>query len=401
MTALPTLPPAPRGWPLVGHLPHMRQEGMLPFLERTWRTHGDVFAVEIPFHSVFVAHPDGIKKILAGNAKNYVKGRTYDSVRRVIGNGVLALEGDAWKSRRTLIQPAFHRSALGKLTEAMVDSGARHFEALRAKHGTQSFTLDAHRDMVALTLDVVINALFGRELIAEASNLSYEAMGEALELVGEEGNGFSLPHWVPTPHNRRFARTMKEVEGSIYRVIAAGRKRTEPDGTLLSMLLGSRDAETNQQLTDVEVRDEIFTMFVAGHETTALTLTWLFTLLDGRRDVIDAMKEEVDRVLGARDPTFEDVPKLVYLRQVIDETLRLRGPVAMVARDVVADDEVLGFKVKKGDVVLPFFHGLHRHAEFWEEPEKFDPSRFSPERAQKRNVWTYLPFSGGQRRCIG
>ncbi|MFZ5442074.1 MAG: cytochrome P450 [Myxococcota bacterium] len=394
-------PPGPKGWPLVGHLPDVRKHGLLGFLDRTWRAYGDVFGVDVGFHSVVIAHPEGIKRVLAANAKNYVKGVTYDGVRRVIGNGVLALEGEAWKKRRTLIQPAFHRAALGKLTQAMVDSGARHFDRLRQQHGAQPFTVDAHRDMVELTLDVVVNALFGRELLSEASNLSYEALGAALELVGEQSNGVVLPKWVPTPGNLKFQRTMKEVEGAVFRVIAAGRKRDGTDGTLLSMLLGSRDAETNQPLTDTEVRDEVFTMFVAGHETTALTLTWLFTLLDGRRDVLDAMREEVDRVLGDRDPTFEDVPKLLFLRQVVDETLRLRGPVAMVARNVVADDEVMGFQVKKGDVVMPFFHGLHRHPDFWDEPEKFDPTRFSPERSQKRNPWSYLPFSGGQRQCIG
>lgn len=394
-------PPSPRGWPVVGHLPLLRKEGLLPFLERSWRQLGDVFAIDMGFRAVVVAHPEGIKRVLAGHAKNYVKGATYDSVRQIIGNGVLALEGDAWKKRRALIQPAFHRAALGKLTEAMADSGRRHFDGHLAKHGRAPFTLDAHRDMVELTLDVVINALFGRELISEASNLSYEAMGDALELVGEQGNGIVLPRWIPTPANRRFHRTMAEVEGAIFRVIAAGRQREGHDGTLLSMLLGSRDEATGQPLTDTEVRDEIFTMFVAGHETTALTLTWLFTLLEGRPEVIAAMRDEVDRVLGDRDPTFEDVPKLTYLRQVIDETLRLRGPVAMVARNALEDDELLGFRVKKGDVVMPFFHGLHRHPDFWDEPERFDPSRFTPERSQGRHLWAYLPFSGGQRRCIG
>ena len=378
----------------------LRREGLLPFLDRTWRRYGDVFTVDVGFHTVVVAHPDGIKQVLAGNAKNYVKGKTYDGVRRVIGNGLLALEGEAWKTRRALVQPAFHRAALGRLTEAMVESGQRHFDALRAKHGDAPFKLDAHRDMVELTLDVVVAALFGRELSA-AAEVSYEALGAALELVSERTNGLVLPKWVPTPGNRKFHRTMEEVEGAVYRVIAAGRRANKADGTLLSMLLGSKDAATGQLLSDQDVRDEVFTMFVAGHETTALTLTWLFTLLDGRRDVLDQMRAEVDTVLGDRDPTFEDVPKLTYLRQVVDETLRLRGPVAMNARSAVADDELMGMRVRAGDVVMPFFYGVHRHPDFWEDPETFDPGRFTPERSRGRNPWSYVPFSGGQRQCIG
>ena len=394
------LPPGPRGWPLLGHLPQLRKEGLLPFLDRTWRQYGDVFSVDVGFHTVVVAHPDGIKQVLAGNAKNYVKGKTYDGVRRVIGNGLLALEGEAWKTRRALVQPAFHRAALGKLTEAMVESGRRHFDALRTRHGTAPFRLDAHRDMVELTLDVVVAALFGREL-SSAAAVSYEALGAALELVGERSNGVVLPKWVPTPGNRKFHRTMEEVEGAVYRVIEAARRANTSDGTLLSMLLGSKDATTGQLLSDRDVRDEVFTMFVAGHETTALTLTWLFTLLDGRKDVLDQMKAEVDTVLGDRDPGFEDVPKLTYLRQVVDETLRLRGPVAMNARNAVADDELMGTRVRAGDVVMPFFYGAHRHPGFWTDPETFDPGRFSAERSRGRNPWSYVPFSAGQRQCIG
>jgi cytochrome P450 len=377
----------------------MRSDGMLRLMDDSWRALGDVFSMDVGVHMVVVAHPDGIKRILAGHAKNYVKGSTYDGVRRVIGNGVLALEGDAWKSRRTLMNPAFHRAALGKLTEAMAQTGQQAFDGLIRRHGGP-FTVDVHREMVKLTLDVVTVALFGRELLGSA-DISYEALGAALELVSEQGNGFVLPKWVPTPGNRKFHRTMAEVEGVIYRVIEAGRKRPAGDGTLLSMLIHSVDAETGRPLTDGGLRDEIFTLFVAGHETTALTLTWLFTLLEGRADVLAAMKEEVDRVLGAREPGFEDYPKLPYLRQVVDETLRLRGPVAMTARNVVADDEVLGHRVKAGDVVMPYFYGAHRHPDFWREPDRFDPTRFSPEQSQGRNPWSYLPFSAGQRVCIG
>ncbi len=372
---------------------------MLQFLEQAWRSHGDVFGIDVGFRAVAVAHPDGIKRVLAGNAKNYVKGKSYDGVRRIIGNGVLALEGEAWKSRRTLLQPAFHRSALAGLTQAMVDTGRAHFDGLLAKHGREPFELDAHRDMVELTLDVVVASLFGPDL-GTAADVSYEALGAAMELVSERGNGVPMPKWLPTPANRHFARTMDEVEGAVFRVIEAGRQRP-PNGTLLSMLLESRDADTGQPLTNRDVRDEVFTMFIAGHETTALTLTWLFTLLEGRPEVLEAMVAEVDRVLGDRDPGFEDYPRLTYLRQVVDEALRLRGPVAMNARTAVADDELLGHRVRAGEIVMPFFYGAHRHPDFWDAPEQFDPSRFSAERSANRNSWSYVPFAAGQRQCIG
>ncbi len=396
----PVLPEGPPAWPLVGHLPMVKGAGMLPFLERSWREYGDVFSINLGGPMVVVAHPEGVKRVLAGNAKNYVKGRTYDQFRRIVGNGLITLEGPAWKARRTLMQPAFHRAGLSKLTQAMAESGRQHFDALRAKHGTAAFRLDAHRDMVDLTLDVVVAALFGRELTG-AAHVSYEALGAALELVSERSNGVVLPEWIPTPGNRKFHRTMKEVDAAVFRVIEAGRKTGGGEGTLLSMLINSRDAETGAPLTDRELRDEIFTMFIAGHETTALTLTWLFTLLVGRDDVLDRMRAEVDTVLGDRDPQFEDFPRLPYLRQVVDETLRLRSPVAMNARTAVADDDLMGFRVNAGDVVMPFFYAVHRHPEFWKDPEKFDPDRFTADQNRARDPWTYLPFAAGSRQCIG
>jgi cytochrome P450 len=397
---LPLVPHGPPGWPLVGHLPMVKGGGMIPFLERSWREYGDVFSINLGGPMVVVAHPEGVKRVLAGNAKNYVKGRTYDQFRRIVGNGLIALEGPAWKARRTLMQPAFHRAGLSKLTAAMAESGRAHFDALRTKHGRAAFRLDAHRDMVDLTLDVVVAALFGRELTG-AAHVSYEALGAALELVSERSNGVVLPEWIPTPGNKKFHRTMKEVDAAVFRVIEAGRKTGGGEGTLLSMLINSRDAETGAPLTDRELRDEIFTMFIAGHETTALTLTWLFTLLVGRDDVLDRMREEVDTVLGDRDPQFEDFPRLPYLRQVVDETLRLRSPVVMNARTAVADDDLMGFRVNAGDVVMPLFYAVHRHPDFWKDPEKFDPDRFTADQNRVRDPWTYLPFAAGQRQCIG
>lgn len=393
--------PGPTPWPLLGSLPGIRSLGLLQYLAQQWRRHGDVFRVRLgTWDAVALAHPDALKHVLATRRDNYVKGETYDGVRRVIGNGLLALEGAAWKKRRALVQPAFHKPALVKLSRAMVASGATYFEGLLQRAARRPLTVDAHREMVTLTLDVVVRALFGAEL-AGAAQVSYEALGAAIELVSERSNGLVLPRWVPTPGNRRFHRTMGEVEGAVYRVIEAGRRRPGDDGTLLSMLLASRDADTGAPLSDRELRDEVFTMFVAGHETTALTLTWMFSLLSGRAEVLEAARREVDQVLGDRDPGFDDVGKLTFLRQVVDETLRLSGPVAMVARSAAAADVVGGFGVKAGDVVLPFFWATHRHPDFWREPERFDPSRFSAEESRGRDPWSYLPFSAGQRMCIG
>jgi cytochrome P450 len=191
----------------------------------------------------------------------------------------------------------------------------------------------------------------------------------------------------------------QQVHAVIARARAAPSTSTHP--TLLSMLLSARDADTQQGLGDVELRNEVLTLFLAGHETTALLLTWGLTLLGEHPEVVARMRSEVAEVLGGREPTAEDIPRLVYLRQVVDEILRLRSPVWAVARDVVADDVVGCFRVRRGDTVLPVSYLTHRHPGFWEEPQRFDPDRFSPERSRGRNAWSYFPFSLGPRICIG
>lgn len=393
-----SLPPGPRAWPLIGNVGVLR--GLIPFMEQQWAEHGDVFRMRMgTMRAVAVVHPDLLQQVLLTKRQNYVKGPVLDSLRQVLGDGLITLEGDAWKSRRTLAQPAFHRRALEKLTSIMVRSGARYFDGLSARLSDQHEEIDAHREMVKLTLDVVISALFGEGTI-DGSSISYETLGSALELVSEGTNGFRLPDWLPTPHNLKFRRTMRELDGSVHQVIDNARKLTDGNGSLLSMLLDARD-EDGKELSREALRNEVMTLFLAGHETTALTLTWLFTMLDGRSDVLGRMRSEVDTVLQGRDPTFDDFAKLTYVRQVIDETLRLRPPAPMVARNAVADDELGGYEVQKGEVVLPFFWGAHRHPDFWSKPALFDPDRFSAANSKGRNSWSYLPFSAGPRVCIG
>jgi cytochrome P450 len=301
--------------------------------------------------------------------------------------------------RRRLMQPSFHRAALAEMAKTMVRFGAAFFDGLqvRSKNGEP---VDIHEAMVKLTLDVVVATLFGTDL-TDAAQVDPAAIGAALEVVGGKLNGVPIPDWVPTATNRRAKAKLAEVEVSIQRVIQAARARPSTEPTLLSMLLDTVDEETGERLSDRQLRDEVFTLFLAGHETTALTLAWMFVLLDGRDDVVAKLRAEAAEVLGGRDPEFADVPKLKYARQVIDETLRLRSPAAMVARSVVADDEIMGFRVKAGSTVMPYFWGVHRHPDFWSEPQKFDPTRFTEENAKGRDPWCYLPFSGGQRVCIG
>jgi cytochrome P450 len=395
------VPPGPSSWPLVGNVLDMRAAGdFAAYFDALWQAHGDTFRIRLfGTNAIVVAHPEALKHVLSTRRDRYVKGKTYDTARSVLGSGLVTLEGDAWKARRALAQPAFHRQSLAKLTAVMARSGARFLDDLAARAAGGPLEIDAHREMVKLTLDVVIAALLGGDLLRGA-DVSFDVLGAALELMSERANGVVLPSWIPTPHNLKFRRTIRELDAMMHALIGRARQRP-PDGSLLSMLLSSVDAETGKALADSDVRDEVLTLFVAGHETTALTLAWLFTFLDGRPGILDRMRGEVDDVLRGRDPTFEDVPKLVYLRQVVEETLRLRPPAPTIARDVVREDEIGGYRVSPGDVVFPFLWATHRHPAFWPDAETFDPDRFSAERSMDRHSWAFVPFSGGPRSCIG
>jgi cytochrome P450 len=404
-TTVPTVlrtPPGPSSWPLVGNLADVRAAGdMAAYMDGLWKKHGDTFRFKLLGKNVVaVVHPEAVKQVLSTHRDRYYRGSVFDSVRTLVGNGLVTLDGDAWKARRALAQPAFHRQSLVKLADIMSRTGARTFDALAARVGDGALEIDIHREMVTVTLDVVLGALLGGDLITSDA-VSYESLGVTLQLMTARGNGINLPMWVPTPMNLKFRRILAELDTAMYTLIARARQRTANDGSLLSMLLGAVDADTGKPLGDRELRDEIVTLFFAGHETTALLLTWLFSFLDSRPAVVERMRSEVDTVLGGREPAFEDVPKLPYIRQVVEETLRLRPPAPMSGRNVIKDDEIDGYRVRAGDLIFPFFWGTHRHPAFWSEPDTFDPDRFATARSKDRHSFAFVPFSGGPHTCIG
>ena len=396
------VPPGPWSWPLAGNVPDMRAAGgLLAYKDRLWRRYGDTFRVKLfRTNAIVVVHPDALKQVLSTNRARYAKGTIYDSARAMLGNGLVTLDGGPWKARRTLAQPAFHRQSLAKLAEGMTCAGARFLDDLAVRVAGGPLEIDVHRAMVKLTLDVVITALLGDDLLRGA-DVPYEILGAALECMSERGNGIVLPSWIPTPQNVKFRRTLRELDTLMYSLIGRARQRSPEDGSLLSMLLAAVDAETGKPLPDRDVRDEVTTLFVAGHETTALTLTWMFTFLRDRPEVLGRMRREVDEVLRGREPAFDDVPRLGYVRQVIEETLRLRPAAPSIPRNVIEEDEIDGYRVKPGEIVLLYFWATHRHPGFWPDPEVFDPDRFSAERSKDRHSWSYVPFSGGPRTCIG
>jgi cytochrome P450 len=394
---------APRvpGWPIFGNLPGITRMGTLEYFQQCWERYGDTFRVRLGSRDVVcTAHPDAIEHVLVTHRDKYVKGPTYRGLRMLTGDGLLTLEGDPWRKRRRMAQPAFHKESIRSLVEAMARITGEVLDELQARL-PDGGTVDAHQEMMHLALEIVGETLFGQRL-GKHSDDSAGAFGAALEILSNRGNvPVAIPLSVPTPGNLKLRRALGLLDKLVYDIIGGARKVDDGRATLMRMLIDARDADTGEALGDKELRDEVITLVLAGHETTALLLTWGFTLLGRHPEIISRMRAEITDVLGDRVPTAEDLPKLVYLRQVVDEILRLRTPTWALGRDVAEDDVLCGMRVYKGETVMPLVFLTHRHPVFWEDPERFDPERFQPSRAKGRHQWAYVPFSAGPRMCIG
>lgn len=393
--------PGPRGWPVVGSLPTVVKHGLLDTTLAAWREYGDVFRVRVgPLWLNFIAHPDGAEHVLKTERRNYIKGSAYDSFRRITGNGLLTAEGEDWRSKRRRIQPAFAPKRIGELAETMAKvTAATVDEWERRLPDDETFDLEA--EMARITLRIVGATLFGID-VSDVENHSTAAFAQAMEwaTVASSG-GFRWPAWLPTPSNRRMKRNLEILDTTVFDIIRRGREQADSDGdqSLLKILIHARDDESGESFGDKELRDEVITMFLAGHETTALTLTWCFHFLSRHPEVLDEVVAEVDREIGDRVPTMEDCGRLTFMRAVLEETLRMRPPAWAVARNAVEDDVIMGHRIPAESIVIPSVYLIHHHPEFWDDPHAFRPQRFLDRKP--RHDFDNLPFSRGPRMCIG
>ncbi len=343
---------------------------------------------------MFVNHPSLIEEVLVTNARKYSKGRVLRANRHVFGEGLLTSEGDFWLRQRRLAQPAFHRARVASYAATMVDYTERMVQGWRG--GEER---DAHQEMMRLTLEIVAKTLFDADVERDA-----QEVGKSLELLLEIGANFRrtifVPHWLPTPTNLRVRREVKQIEKILYRIIAERRASGRDAGDLLSMLLSAQD-EDGSRMTDRQLRDEAITLFLAGHETTASTLSWTWWLLARHPAVEAKLHAELDAVLGDRAPTLDDLPKLRYTGHLITESLRLYPAAWGMARLVVEDHEIAGYAVTKGMGVAMAQWVVHRDPRWYDAPEEFRPERWEDDLLKRLPRFAYFPFGGGPRQCIG
>ena len=397
MSVLATVRPrGPKNPPIVGQIPAFRSNP-LGFLTRTAREFGDIAYFRLgPQHVYLVNEPEFIRHILVTNQNNFTKSRALQRAKVLLGEGLLTSEGEAHLRQRRLVQPAFHRPRLIGYSKMMTDYAVRTRERWR-----DGETLDVASEMMRLTLAVVGKTLFSADVEAEAGEI-----GEALTAILHMFDLLMMPfseylEKLPLPSVRRFEKARGRLDHTIYGMIAERRGGGEDRGDLLSMLLLSRDEDGSGGLSDQQVRDEALTLFLAGHETTAQTLMWTWYLLSQNPECESRLHEEVDRVLGGRAPTFDDLPQLRYTEMVLAESMRMYPPAWAIGRKSIDAFELGGYGISKGSILILSPYVTQRDARFFPDPERFDPERWTPEARDTRPKFSYFPFGGGARLCIG
>jgi cytochrome P450 len=390
--------PGPKGAPLLGSLPDFRRDIRAALVEG-WRDHGDIVQFNVAGVGYLVAHPDYIQYILKDNESNFPHAPFLRARwAKIVGGGLVTSKGTFWERQRRLANPSFHQDRIADFGRIMTETTEEMLgEWQRAADSGEP--IEVRDEMMRLTITILSKAMFSAD-IWEKTDLIRRDVGVLLTHASNRlFSPVDPPEWIPLPAHRRFLGAQRSFDNLIYGIIAERRK--EPAEDLLTMFLQAVDEETGEAMDDVQVRDEVRTMFIAGHETTATSLGWTWYLLSTYPEVQAKLRAELADVLDGRTPTVSDLPNLPYLWRVIQESLRLYPPIWMYLRTALADDEVGGQWIKAGKNIYISPYVTHRHRDFYDNPEGFDPSRFEPEKTKDWHRFQYFPFGGGPRKCIG
>lgn len=396
----PRVAPGPKGAPLLGLIPEVRRKGLLDFFSDAARNYGNVVRLPLgPITQYLLAHPDHIKHALVDNVQNYCKGRGYQQIGLILGQGLFTSEGKYWQQQRRRLQPPFTAKAVYQFSDDIVQAT----DGLRQRweqHAERGAVLDIHNAMMQLAMSIIGRTMLSVDVGDESQPVS-AAFTNALQFISKRSSGTpAMPLSVPTPANQRFKRSLQTVDDFVQGVLNE-RERGGAQNDLLNIMLKARENESDTGMTAQQLRDEIITFFFAGHETTAQALTWTWYLLSQHPEAEARLHAEVDLVLGDRLPTQADLHNLPYSRMVVEEAMRLYPPVFVFVRDALNDDEIGGYHIPRGSMLVFSQWVTHRSPQFWDRPEVFEPERFTPERVDARPRYAYFPFGVGPRTCIG
>lgn len=388
----------PKGLPLSGNILAFRRD-TLQFIRDAAKEYGDVahFRFGPKRHVYMLNNPEQIKEVLVTKQAHFRKAKGLQVARAVVGDGILTSEGKKHMRQRRLMQPAFHRDRIAGYGDVMVRQGVELMSEWK-----DGEVLDIHHDMMKVTLAIITETMFGKT-VKEGSDKIAHAIDVGLKYVSSKATSFiDIPLSVPTRSNREFIESSEVLDKTIYALIEERRKKGESSHTdLLAMLLAARDEDDGQGMTDEQVRDEVMTIFVAGHETTANTMSWIFYLLATHLEAEQKLHDELKAVLDGRLPTVEDLPRLSYANLIVQETLRLYPAAWMINREVVEEVEIGGHTYKPGDTLMMSQYVMHRMEKYYDDPDAFRPERFEGDLLKRIPAYAYFPFGGGPRVCIG
>jgi cytochrome P450 len=389
------LPPSPPGHWLRGNLPEFRRD-MLGFFTRCSREYGDLVAVRLGPRKVHLAsHPDFVEQVLVTENRKFGKSYVFELLRPMLGNGLLNSEGEFWLRQRRLMQPAFNKANVNNYASTIVADTQRLLN-----QWTDGRQIELHHEMSRLTLGIVGRALMDMDLTDAANEVAAPLESAMRDFSHRFESAWNPPIWVPTPRNRRAKRNVGQLDAVVNRIIR--QRRQEGDrGDLLSKLIAARDEVDQTGMTDRQLRDEVMTLFLAGHETTANALVWTWYLLAQYPEIERRLLSEISTVVGDRWPELRDVPYLTYTDAVVKESLRLFPPAFAFSRRVLTDATIGGFHVPAGTAVLMSQWVIHRDPRWFHLPDLFMPERWLGEQPATRPAYAYFPFGGGPRVCIG
>src|SRR5262245_48514123 len=393
----------PKGWPagpkgvaFLGNLLDFRRD-ILGSYERWTRDYGDIVGLRFgAYPTVLISNSDYAEQVLVKNHSNFIKFPLFfRHVRAIFGQGLLTSEGEFWHKQRRLAAPAFHLQLVHGYGAAMVQDTERMLADWRAGD-----LRDAHNDMMGLTLRIAAKTLFNAKVDKDVAEIgkAFDAIVE--EIVLRSGRPFRIPDVIPTPGNIRYTRGLRRIDRLVNTIIKERKRDNGDHGDLLSMLMLARD-DDGQPMSDQQLGDEVITLLIAGHETTALALSWTWYLLSQNPEVDAQLAAELREVLGGRPPTVSDLPRLKYTEQVVTEAMRIYPPAWGIGREAIADCEVGGYAIPAGTTVLISAWVSHRNPKYFPEPLAYRPQRWAGDFAATLPRFAYIPFGGGPRICIG
>lgn len=388
------VPPGPKGSLIMGVMRDFNRD-TLGFVTRC-RDYGDVVHTRFLYvHAYFLYNPVDIESLLTTNAKSYRKAQSLRSpfFYRLVGNGLVTSEGDFWRRQRRLAQPAFHRQRISSYGEVMVQYAERAISGWQPGEHR-----DLARDMTRLTLEIVVKTLFNSDISNHADHIGEILTSLVKPFASQATLKWILDNRLPTPEHRRYFRAVGEIDRIVFRIIAERRASGYDEGDLLSMLLEAQD-DDGSQMSDGQLRDEVMTLFLAGHETTALALSWSWYLLATHTQAEQKFHAELREVLGGRAPQVSDLPQLKYTEMIAKEAMRLYPPAYAVGREAIEETEIGGYHVPKGTQLFAFQWVTHRDPRYFDEPNSFRPERWA--NAEQILKYAYFPFGAGPRQCIG